>query len=121
MAKASGRSTAKRAHISRDRAGRLYKLLKALANDPASRAQLLKSFKVGLRTFFREIDFLRECGVQIETGEFGYTPITSIDDALLQLPFPDPDLSFGDVVALMKGRSPSHQTLRHLFNQVCGN
>lgn len=118
MAKASGRSAAQRAHISGNRAGRLYKLLKVLSNGSASRAHLLKSLKMGMRTFYRDIDLLRECGVKIETAESGYTLLTSLEDALQQLPFPDPDLTFGDVVALMKGRSKSHQKLRQIFDQV---
>src|SRR5688572_7489176 len=51
-----------RPSISADRAGRLYKLLVALGEEPQDRENLAKRLKVGVRTFFRDVDLLRECG-----------------------------------------------------------
>jgi predicted DNA-binding transcriptional regulator YafY len=104
--------------ISGVRAGRLYKLLKQLSSGPAQRSTMLKRLRVGMRTFYRDIDLLRECGVEIETRAEGYSLTESLEDALDRLPFPDPELTFGDVLVLMKGRSSSHQKLRKLLEQL---
>ncbi len=92
--------------ISADRAGRLYRLLKQVANTgPTSRPQLLKRLKVGMRTFYRDIDLLRGCGIIIHAEPKGYTLQVTLDEALAKLPFPNPELTFGDVLQLIKGRS----------------
>lgn len=111
----SGLSHGSQLKVSGQRAGRLYNLLKLLEHDARPRTQLLRKLKVGMRTFYRDIDLLRECGVNIETQEDGYLLADNFDAALSRLPFPDPELTFGDVVVLMKGRSASHQKLRKLF------
>lgn len=104
--------------ISSARAGRLYRLLKILANGSTSRATLLKKLKMGMRTFYRDVDLLRECGVPVEAKSDGYVLGESLDSALDRVPFPDPELTFGDVVQLMKGRSASHQKLKRLFESL---
>lgn len=111
-------SQAGRVKISEERAGRLYKLLKLLAHDSLARATLLRKLSVGMRTFYRDVDLLRECGVAIETHEGAYQLLGTLEQALAQLPFPDPELTFGDVLALMKGRSGAHQKLRRVFGQL---
>lgn len=113
MPKRAGAVTGVR--ISGDRAGRLYRLLKILESSPATRAQLLKRLKVGMRTFYRDVDLLRECGVNIETRDSGYELHDAIDVALGRLPYPDPELTFGEVLDLMRGRSASHLKLRKQF------
>lgn len=104
--------------ISGERAGRLYKLLKLLSSSSLARPQLLRKLNVGMRTFYRDVDLLRECGISIETQDGSYSLHGSFEQALSHLPFPDPELTFGDVVTLMKGRTGSHQRLRKLFNQL---
>ena len=116
MAKKFASSPTSDQRISGPRAGRLYRLLKSLSRGPMSRPQLLKRLKVGMRTFYRDVDLLRECGIVIEPGESGYALETSLDAALSLVPFPNPQLTFGDVVTLMKGRSASHRKLRHAFD-----
>jgi predicted DNA-binding transcriptional regulator YafY len=111
-------SAAKRMRVSGQRAGRLYKLLKQLEKGPASRTQLVKRLKVGTRTFYRDIDLLRECGVKVETENDGYSLKTTLDAALQKLPFPDPQLTFGDVVTLQKGRTQSHKKLKGLLDNM---
>ena len=104
--------------ISHERASRLYRLVKILAESPVGRAQLVKRLKVGLRTFYRDVDLLRECAIEIETQRGGYRLGCSLDEALLRVPFPDPELTFGEIVILMKGRSGSHVKVRKLFQQL---
>lgn len=106
------------AHISTDRAGRLYRLLRLLSGGPTARPALLKRLRVGMRTFYRDVDLLRECGVEIETGNGGYALRESLEQALDRIPFPNPELTFGDVLVLMKGRSTSHQKLRRHFDSL---
>jgi biotin operon repressor len=113
-----GSSHGTRVKISGERAGRLYKLLKLLSSNSLARTQLLRKLNVGMRTFYRDVDLLRECGVSIETEEGGYSLHGSFEQALAHLPYPDPELTFGDVVTLMKGRSSSHQRLRKQFTQL---
>lgn len=118
MAKKATRSTVPAIRISGERAGRLYKILKVLDGGPATRAQLLKTLKTGMRTFYRDVDLLRECGIRIDTVENGYELHDKLSDAVNQLPFPEPNLTFGDVLSLMKGRSKSHQKLRGMFEKI---
>lgn len=110
--------TANRTRVSGARAGRLYKLLKLLSKGTTQRTQLVKKLKVGMRTFYRDIDLLRECGVKIETNASGYEMTTKLDAALHKLPYPDPQLTFGDVVSLSKGRTQSHRRLKAQFEAL---
>ncbi|QDU61640.1 hypothetical protein Pan216_25010 [Planctomycetes bacterium Pan216] len=107
-----------RVKISGTRAGRLYRLLKILSKGSAPRVRLLRGLRVGMRTFYRDIDLLRECGVQIDVGEDGYTMPGKLEDAISRIPFPDPELTFGDVALLMKGRTKSHQRLKQQFERL---
>lgn len=117
MAKKAASSTSKY-NLSHKRAGRLYKLLRILSEGSATRAQLVRKLKVGARTFYRDVDLLRECGISIRTLENGYELTTKFDLALGKLPFPSPDLTFGEVVTLMKGRTKAHQKLKQMFDKV---
>lgn len=118
MAKKTASSKSTRVKISDSRAGRLYRMLKALSTNNSSRSSLLKKLKVGMRTFYRDVDLLRACQIPIETIDEGYSLNESLDDALSRLPFPDPELTFGDVVTLMKGRTTSHQKLKRIFESL---
>jgi hypothetical protein len=104
--------------ISMERAGRLYHLLAALAEGAESRATLMKRLRSGLRTFYRDLDLLRSLGVDVRTEVDGYSLHTSLEEALSYVPFPDPELTFGDVMTLMRGRSQAHRKLKQLFQQT---
>ena len=104
--------------ISIDRAGRLYNLIAALAEGAQSRASLMRRLRSGVRTFYRDVDLLRSVGVDLRTEADGYSLHSSIEDALACVPFPDPELTFGDVMTLMRGRSQAHRKLKHLFQQT---
>lgn len=118
MARKAASATPKRIKISGSRAGRLYKLLTLLASGSTLRPQLLKKLKVGMRTFYRDVDLLRDCGVSIETEDSGYALSERLEDALGKLPFPDPELTFSDVLILMKGRTNSHSKLKNLLTEL---
>ena len=105
-------------HISADRAGRLYRLLKHVNGMTVTREILLKKLSVGMRTFYRDVDLLRECGIVVNVSDEGYSLDGILRDALHRLPFPDPELTFGDMDILMRGKSPSHLRLKQLFKKV---
>jgi len=107
-----------RTHISSTRAGRLYRLLKQLDGQSVLRTALLKKLRVGMRTFYRDVDLLRECGIQVDVDGEGYSLQGTLSDALHQLPFPDPELTFGDIETLMRGKSATHEKLRALFKKI---
>jgi hypothetical protein len=48
----------------------------------------------------------------------GYSLQGTLSDALHQLPFPDPELTFGDIETLMRGKSATHEKLRSLFKKI---
>lgn len=107
-----------RVHISPARAGRLYRLLKGIAGSSTGRADLLKHLRVGIRTFYRDVDLLRECGINVEIKKDGYRLSGTLSDALHRLPFPDPELTFGDAEVLRRGRTSSHAKIQSLFARV---
>lgn len=104
--------------ISRERAGRLFKMVKLMSENSVQRAQLIRKLKVGTRTCYRDIDFLRNRGVRLKNVSGGYGLGESLDEALYKIPFPDPELTFGDVLAVMRGRSGSHKRLQKLFSSL---
>ena len=104
--------------ITRDRAGRLYHLLAALAEGAQSRSALMRRLRSGLRTFYRDLDLLRTLGVDLRTEADGYALHSSLEEALGLVPFPDPELTFGDVMTLMRGRSQAHRKLKTLFQET---
>ena len=118
MAKKSAANKVKRNRISMARAGRLFRLVKVLAVGAVPRAQLLKKLRVGMRTFYRDVDLLRECGIEVDTKDSSYALVGKLDDALHRLPYPDPELTFGEVTSLMKGVSGSAKKLRQQFEQM---
>jgi predicted DNA-binding transcriptional regulator YafY len=107
-----------RQRITEERASRLYHMIVEMDAGPQQRTGLMRRLKVGVRTFFRDLDLLRECGIDVEASENGYILNMTEDEALSRLPFPDPELSFGDIVQLMRGRSQVHRRLKKLFDRA---
>ena len=104
--------------ITTQRCSRIYKLLLLMAKNRSKRSAILKKLKIGSRTFYRDLDLLRECGLNIDLNDHGYRLKNSIDDSLQCLPFPDPHFTFHDAVVLSKGRSKSHQKLKQQIEQM---
>ena len=52
-------------HITLQRAARLHRLVRFLAEKPRARSAILSDLRIGLRTFYRELDLLKRCGVKI--------------------------------------------------------
>lgn len=108
------------AGIAPHRAARLFRLLNLLGGRPQSRPGLLKKLRVDLRSFYRDIEYLRGLGVDITASHGGYVLSAALDDALGKLPFPDPGLSVRDVMHLLNGSVSAKKKLRLKFESVIG-
>lgn len=101
------------------RASRLFKLLNLLEGSTRARATLLKRLDFDLRSFYRDIEVMREFGIEITVQGDKYTLATSLTDALQKLPFPDPGLSFADVMEMSKDQNlPVQKKLRSRLHQI---
>lgn len=106
------------ASVSLERATRLYRLVELLGDGPRTRAQVLSKLKIDIRTFYRDLELLRECKVEVALDSRKYSLVPPVKEALLVLPFPDPCLTLGDAQQLAKGRSRIHQKLRDVLKQI---
>ncbi|HSQ56333.1 MAG TPA: hypothetical protein VLM40_11390, partial [Gemmata sp.] len=89
--------------LTAQRAGRFYRLLTLLDSGPQTRQQLIRRLRIDVRGFYRDLESLREIGIDIVTRDDNrYALIGSLEDALARLPFPDPGLNFRDVQQLAK-------------------
>lgn len=106
------------ANLSQERAARLYRLIDTLAERPQTRGQLLRRLRVGMRTFYRDLDLLRECRVDIGLNDQKYGLNSTLAVALERLPFPNPELSFAEAALLAKGRSKANQKIRAMLTSM---
>lgn len=104
--------------VSLERAARLYRLVEYLGDGARTRAQILSKLKIDIRTFYRDLELLREYRIEIILENRKYALDVEARDALLSLPFPDPCLTLGEAQQLAKGRSKIHQKLRELLKQI---
>jgi predicted DNA-binding transcriptional regulator YafY len=104
--------------ISPPRAARLYRLLSELHKAPKSRVRLLRRLRSGIRTFYRDLDLLRSWGIEIRLEGEKYTLGSTLSECLARLPFPDPELTFAEAIALAKGATVHHRKLRRLVGRV---
>jgi hypothetical protein len=105
-------------HISLGRASRLYRLVGLLGESPKDRESLLRSLGVGLRTFYRELDLLNRCGIKVQRAERAYNLKSSTEEAQGRLPFPDPQLSFAEMVELARCEGEAARRLATLLDTV---
>ena len=61
---------------------------------------ILSELRIGLRTFYRELELLKKCGVKVRHRHKLYHLVPTADEALGRLPFPDPQLSFAEMAEL---------------------
>lgn len=106
------------AHITLGRAARLHRLVSSLAESPRPREALLADLKVGLRTFYRELELLRRVGVRIRLIDHAYRMHTTMEEAEGRLPFPDPQLSFAEMAELSRGTSDAAKRLAEMLTSV---
>jgi len=87
-------------HITLPRAARLHRLVWYLAETARTRDLILSHLKIGLRTFYRELELLKRCGVKVRHQAKLYTLLATAEHAEGRLPFPDPQLSFAEMAEL---------------------
>jgi hypothetical protein len=61
---------------------------------------ILSELGIGLRTFYRELELLKKCGVKVRHKHKLYDLVPTAAEALGRLPFPDPQLSFAEMAEL---------------------
>jgi predicted DNA-binding transcriptional regulator YafY len=105
-------------HITLGRAARLHRLVMTLAEGPRAREALLSILDIGLRTFYRELELLKRCGVKIRLMRKMYTLLSTTEEAEGRLPFPDPQLSFAEMAELAKGPGEAAKRLAALLDSV---
>ncbi|MEO6810097.1 MAG: hypothetical protein ABI353_13365, partial [Isosphaeraceae bacterium] len=93
-------------HITLGRAARLHQLVLMLSEGPRSRDAVLLELGIGLRTFYRELELLKRCGIKIRLAKKQYTLQTTAEAAEGRLPFPDPQLSFAEMAELARCPGP---------------
>jgi predicted DNA-binding transcriptional regulator YafY len=105
-------------HITLQRAARLHRLVRFLANSPSNRVSILSDLRIGLRTFYRELELLKRCGVKVRHKNKLYDLVPTAAEALGRLPFPDPQLSFAEMAELAQCPSPAGKRLAELLALV---
>src|SRR3954454_22969049 len=105
-------------HITLQRAARLHRLVGHLADQPRTRDAILARLGVGLRTFYRELELLKRCGVKIRHKDKLYTLTSTAEQAEGRLPFPDPQLSFAEMAELATCPSDAGKRLAELLASV---
>jgi predicted DNA-binding transcriptional regulator YafY len=87
-------------HITLQRAARLHRLVRFFASASRTRSVILSELGIGLRTFYRELELLKKCGVKVRHKHKLYHLVPTAAEALGRLPFPDPQLSFAEMAEL---------------------
>lgn len=104
--------------VSLERAVRLFQVVDLLAEKERTRRHLLQALKIDIRTFYRDLELLRDCGIQVILLSRHYRLVTPAAQARSALPFPDPGLSLGEAEILAKGRTKVHRRLRELLAAI---
>jgi predicted DNA-binding transcriptional regulator YafY len=104
--------------VTAERAQRLHRLLNLIATAPQTRGLLIKRLKLDVRGFYRDLEVLREAGIEVQMNAGKYVLEFSFKEAVSLLPFPDPHLSLGEVAALVKGTTKAHKKLREQLKQI---
>jgi hypothetical protein len=105
-------------HITLHRAARFHRLVMFLADSPRTRPDILSHLRIGLRTFYRELDFLKRCGVKVRHKAKLYHLLATADEAEGRLPFPDPQLSFAEMAELARCDCPAGKRMAELLASV---
>jgi hypothetical protein len=71
-----------------------------------------------LRTFYRELELLKRCGVKVRYKAKLYFLVPTAAEAEGRLPFPDPQLSFAEMAELAQCDCPAGKRLAELLAAV---
>jgi len=81
---------------------------------------ILNKLRIDIRTFYRDLELLRDCDVTIVLERRKYSLNGASEGTLGRLPFPDPLLTIGEAQQLAKGRSKIHKKLRDVLKEIVG-
>jgi hypothetical protein len=84
------------------RVARLYRLIRFLAEASRDRMAVLSELQIGVRTFYRELELHRRCGIKVRQRSRMYSPPVTAEEAAGRLSFPDPGLSFAEMADLAR-------------------
>ena len=118
MSRSSSRRRRPSLHITLQRAARLHRLVRFLAEAPRNRMAVLSELRIGVRTFYREWELLRRCGVKVRQRSRLYSLLTTAEQAEGRLPFPDPQLSFAEMAELAQCDCAAGRRLGALLAEV---
>jgi hypothetical protein len=118
MSSSASRRRRPSVHITLQRAARLHRLVRFLAAASRSRAAVLSELRIGLRTFYRELEFLKRCGVKVRFRSKLYVLSATVEQAEGRLPFPDPQLSFAEMAELAQCDCPAGRRLAAMLADV---
>lgn len=104
--------------VTAERAQRLHRLLHLIANAPQTRSSLTKRLKLDVRGFYRDLEVLRDAGIEVLMNAGKYVLEINFKDAVNLLPFPDPHLTLGEAAVLVKGTTKAHKKLREQLKQI---
>jgi predicted DNA-binding transcriptional regulator YafY len=104
-------------HITLQRASRLYRLVRFLT-QARKRPEILAELRLGLRTFYRELELLKRCGIKVSYKTKIYQLAPTTDAAEGRLPFPDPQLTFSEMAELARHPGPVAKRLAELLETV---
>lgn len=105
-------------HITLARAARLHRLVTMLADGAMPRESLLDTLAIGLRTFYRELDLLKRCGIKVRRDGKTYRLVASVAEAEARMPFPDPQLSFAEMAELAGHPGDAASRLAEIYRGV---
>jgi hypothetical protein len=71
-----------------------------------------------LRTFYRELELLKRCGVKVRHKSKLYHLLPTAAEAEGRLPFPDPQLSFAEMAELARCDCAAGRRLADLLSAV---
>jgi hypothetical protein len=118
MTRSSSRQRRPTGQITLQRAARLHRLVRFLAEAPRNRQAVLSELRIGVRTFYRECELLRRCGVKVRQQSRVYSLLTTTEQAEGRLPFPDPQLSFAEMAELAQCDCAAGRRLGALLAEV---
>ena len=104
-----------------ERVTRVCRLLEFLGEAPRTRAAILQRLRMDVRTFYRDLELLRECAILVELTKRKYHLLSlTPKEAWLRLPLPDPGLTLGEAQTLASGRTKVHEKVKLLLREILG-
>jgi hypothetical protein len=103
-------------HLTAPRTARLIKLLTLLGKGSQKRETLMKKLKLDERSFYRDVESLRELGVVIVANDTKYDLVGELKDALAVLPMPGMSISIADARVLARGTTSAHRKFQQLLD-----